>query len=224
MCRGHWGGSHLLLKGLLLAKITPSLAANCGPAATNKVGGDGGGSQTGGIVMGGRSRLAGSPVSPHLCEDGACRGRPALLEHGPDLARSPDSCPAGIWLANRSPKDAIPKMLLMGFPWPGGHGRKVLRVPCPLLPSQPWHPNLSTCGRAGPSSSNLSTQRLADFCFTLPHCTADLRGHFKSGFGPGKWLQTPHDPTPPPPAARDAAQAKENLSTVLFKRTNQTSP
>lgn len=60
------------------AKITPSLAVNCGPAVTNKVGGDGGRSQTRGVVMGARSRVAGSlmgsgQVSPHLCEDGACR-------------------------------------------------------------------------------------------------------------------------------------------------------
>lgn len=41
MCRGHQGWQSFAFERAI-AKITPSPSVNCGPMATNKVGGDGG--------------------------------------------------------------------------------------------------------------------------------------------------------------------------------------
>lgn len=99
-----------------------------------------------GRVPAARRRLAGSPtgsgeVSPRLCEDGACGGGfQPRWDRGRTRHGAQTHPPAGIWLCNKSPNDAIPKTPLTGFPWvagslPGGRGREVLRVPCPVLPT-----------------------------------------------------------------------------------------
>lgn len=215
LCRGHQAGSHLLLKGLLLAKISPSLAVNRGPAAPNKAGGDGGRSRSGagcqqpgaGWRAAPRAAARSHPVSARMVHAGGASS-PAGTGAGPGM--EPRLTPLqGFGCVTRVPTMQSPKRRSRAFPG--------LQGPCP---------GSREGGAAGPmpSTANLSTQRLSVVCFTLPHRTADLRGHFQSGSGPGKRLQTPHDPAPPPPEARDAARAKENLSTVLPKGTNQTSP